>query len=230
MGYCCSERKFNSAHVDQIGWFDASPADIVTVLASGSYQIAPLGSGNGFGDPQVLKIDKPDTSEVYYLSYRQNNGLDVGISATYTRGVNIHRYRGSGYNRTMFIRSLYDDGSGSGATLEFVDTANEITITQFADYADGSVDVRVDFTLECLTAPPLVNISPAIAASAPAGSDDINVTVTNRDTSVCDARAFEVAMAVDTPLSPSPSIDNTGTLAPGAAGTRHLLGRTERRR
>jgi hypothetical protein len=150
---------------------------------------------------------------------REPVGSYGSLSSTYTRGVNIHRYRGSGYNRTTFIRSLYDDGSGSGATLEFVDVANEITITQLADNGDGTVDVRVDFNLECLAAPPSVNISPAIAASAPGGSDDFNVTVTNRDTSVCDPRAFEVAMDVNTPLSPSPSIDTTNVLAPGAAVT-----------
>ncbi len=220
MGLSRAWHVFNAPHTQQMNWFDATDNTIVDVSATGDFTLYPVEAAGGPAlGPRALRIAKPDSGDYYYLSVREPVGSYGSLSSTYTRGVNIHRYRGSGYNRTLFIRSLYDDGSGSGATLEFVDAANEITITQLADNGDGTVDVRVDFNLECLTAPPSVNISPAIAASAPGGSDDFNVTVTNRDTSVCDARAFEVAMDVDTPLSPSPSIDSTGTLAPGAAVT-----------
>ncbi len=220
MGLSRTWHVFNAPHIQQMNWFDATDNTIVDVSATGDFTLFPVEEDFGpAAGPRALRIAKPDSSDYYYLSVREPVGSYGSLSSTYTRGVNIHRYRGSGYNRTLFIRSLYDDGSGSGATLEFVDTTNEITITQLADNGDGTVDVRVDFNVECLTAPPLVNINPAIVASVPAGSDDFNVTVTNRDTSVCDARAFEVAMDVDTPLWSGTPFDNTGVLAPGVAVT-----------
>ncbi len=220
MGLSRAWHVFNAPHTQQMNWFDATDNTIVDVSATGDFTLYPVEEDFGLAaGPRALRIAKPDSSDYYYLSVREPVGSYGSLSSTYTRGVNIHRYRGSGYNRTLFIRSLYDDGSGSGATLEFVDAANEITITQLADNGDGTVDVRVDFNVECLTAAPSINISPAIAASAPDGSDDFNVTVTNRDTSVCDARAFEVAMDADVPLLSGPSMDNTGALAPGAAVT-----------
>ena len=215
MGLSRAWHVFNAPHTQQMNWFDATDNTIVDVSATGDYTLYPVeDAGGAAAGPRALRIAKPDSGDYYYLSVREPGGVYGSLSSTYTRGVNVHRYRGSGYNRTMFIRSLYDDGSGTGAT-------NEITITQLADNGDGTVDVRVDFNVECLAAPPSVNISPAIAASAPAGSDDFNVTVTNNDTSVCDARVFEVAMDVelDSPLTADPSFDSTNALAPGAAVT-----------
>ncbi|MHA1153804.1 MAG: reprolysin-like metallopeptidase, partial [Alphaproteobacteria bacterium] len=83
MGYCCSERKFNSAHVDQIGWFDSFSGTVLTVVAGGIYDIAPLGSDPAAtAYPQVLKIDRPNTTQDYYLSYRQRNELDASLNST----------------------------------------------------------------------------------------------------------------------------------------------------
>ncbi len=182
MGYCCSERKFNSAHVDQIGWFDASPADVVTVLANDTYRIAPLGGGNVYGDPQVLKIDKPDTSEVYYLSYRQNDGLDATLGSTYTRGVNIHHARETG-NWSYFIDALVDGES-------FVDAVNGVTVTQIAKNGDY---VTVDVTFgDCIMAAPSVALAPP---SQMTSGDPVvySVSVTNQDSAGCDPASFLLA-------------------------------------
>ncbi len=220
MGLSRAWHVFNAPHTQQMNWFDASDNTIVNVSATGDYTLYPMEEAAGpVAGTRALRIAKPDSGDYYYLSVREPVGPYGSLSSTYTRGVNIHRYRGSGYANTLFIRSLYDDGSSSGATLEFVDAANEITITQLAEFADGSVDVRVDFNVECLTAPPSVNINPAIAASAPGGADDFNVTVTNNDSSVCAARAFEVAMDPDSPLTANPMVDSTNELVPGAAVT-----------
>jgi hypothetical protein len=183
MGFCCSERKFNGAHVDQIGWFDASPADIVTVLAGGSYQIAPLGGGNGFGDPRILKIDKPDTSEVYYLSYRQPNGLDAAISSTYTRGVNIHHARETGI-WSYFIDALVDGES-------FVDAVNGVTVTQVVANSD-SVIIEIAFG-DCNTAAPSVALGPPSQTTPGGGPVAYQVSVTNEDTTGCDPASFDLA-------------------------------------
>ena len=220
MGLSRAWHVFNAPHIQQMNWFDATDNTIVDVTATGDFTLYPVeGDFGPAAGPRALRIAKPDSGDYYYLSVREPVGSYGSLSNTYTRGVNIHRYRGSGYNRTTFIRSLYDDGSGSGATLEFVDAANEITITQLADNGDGTVDVRVDFNVECLTAPPLVNISPSVAAAQPGLSDGYNVTVTNNDTSICGPRDFDVELFVPFDLAAAPPMDTIFGLAPGASDT-----------
>ncbi len=182
MGFCCSERKFNSAHLDQIGWFNASPADVVTVLASGTRRIAPLGVGNAFDDPQVLKIDKPDTSEVYYLSYRQKEGLDASLASTYTGGVNIHHARETG-SWTFFIDVLTDGES-------FVDAGNGVTVTQTGNNADY---VTIDIAFgDCVMAAPSVALGPPKQMSSGV-SVVYSVSVTSKDSAGCDPASFELS-------------------------------------
>ena len=69
MGYCCSKRKFNSVHVDQVGWFDRSDLldKIVDVTDAGQYTLSPLGTDPATSsDPQILRIT-PSTGRPYYF-------------------------------------------------------------------------------------------------------------------------------------------------------------------
>ena len=112
MGYCCSKRKFNSVHVDQVGWFDRSDLldKIVDVTDAGQYTLSPLGTDPATSsDPQILRIT-PSTGRPYYLSYRQRTGMDAGMSSTYTTGVNIHRGEVND-NWSYFIKVLKSDFS-----------------------------------------------------------------------------------------------------------------------
>jgi PKD repeat protein len=102
--------------------------------------LAPLGSNPvdvGY-DPQILKIDKPDTNENYYISFRKRVGLDASMSSSYTTGVSIHHASENG-NRSYLIDVL---DSGSGNT--FVDSVNGITITQDSN-------TTIDFAVVTIT-------------------------------------------------------------------------------
>ncbi len=186
MGYCCYRRKFNSVHLDQIGWFESLAGTLKDVLSSGTHDIAPLGSDPGLTTvPQVLRIDWPGTDENYYLSYRQPIGLDAAINSTYTTGVNIHHGRPQG-NWSYFIGSLTD-----GET--YTDSNRGITITQTASGPDF-VTVSVSFA-DCVVAPPLVALGPSTELISNNGSASLSfeVSVTNNDPAGCADTTFDLA-------------------------------------
>lgn len=190
MGYCCGHKKFNSVHVDQIGWYDSPElADsVVRVLSSGTYTIAPLNSDpNNIVDPMILKIDKPDSSETYFLSFRKKVGLDSSLSSSYTTGVNIHRGRETG--NWSYLIDVLDNGSGN----QFMDTNNGIIITQRASTTDY-VTVDISFGL-CATQSPSVAMGP-VSQTLGNLSDTLlpyTVTVTNNDTQGCESSTFDLA-------------------------------------
>ncbi|HEX5647354.1 MAG TPA: hypothetical protein VFX56_10320, partial [Nitrospira sp.] len=139
MGYCCSKRKINSVHSDQIGWFNsgtlASRAVIVT--APGVYVLSPLGSDPlTTVNPQILKITPPDNSRTYYLSYRRPIGLDAAIPSKYTTGVNIHRGRKT--DRWSYEIAVLNSGTQS----TFNDSLNGISIQQLtSDATQVTIDI-----------------------------------------------------------------------------------------
>ena len=176
MGYCCTEKKFNAVHLDQIGWLQAG--SVLTVTGPGDYSLAPLGSA---GSPQVLKIDRPANGEVYYLSYRQPDGLDGLLSSAYTGGVNIHYGRPAG-NWSYFIQTLGDGGL-------FEDAAIGLTVSQSGHDASG-VQLSVSFD-SCVTASPSVAVTPdPVVQGATYSAVDFTVTVHNNDLSGCGDSAF----------------------------------------
>jgi hypothetical protein len=129
-------RQINAPHQEQMGW--RAPAQIQTVTASGFYDIAPLELYSfETAAPQVLKIDKPDTSDSYYLSYRQPIGFDANLRPQYLDGLAIHRHNGNG-GKTYYLATLVDGES-------YVDTTNGMTFTQVSHSAQGvSVDIQLD--------------------------------------------------------------------------------------
>lgn len=138
MGYCCTEKKFNAVHMDQIGWYDSQPAGTVLTVGSGdTHTLVPLGS-----DPaatpgaQILKVSKPDTGEVYYLSYRQRIGRDVNVPTSYTGGLNIHHASETG-RWSYFIKALADG-------QYFDDPANGLSIAQNWHDASG-VNITISY-------------------------------------------------------------------------------------
>ena len=89
-------RGHNAAHKEQMNWFDAFPGSVITVGSSGVYDIFPLSLDPGTADgPQVLAIPKSDTGEVYYVSYRQQDGADaVGLPVEHRIGIAAARHAG----------------------------------------------------------------------------------------------------------------------------------------
>lgn len=185
MGYCCYQRKFNSVHVDQIGWLENLTGIRIDVLSSGTYDIAPLGSDPVLTTaPQVLRIDWPGTDESYYLSYRQPIGLDAAINSTYTTGVNIH------HGKPLGIWSLFVDVLADGET--YADSKRGIAITQTASGADF-VTVSVSFG-DCIIAAPSVALGPSSRLVSEAGplSLTYDVSLTNNDSDGCADTTFDL--------------------------------------
>ena len=219
MGYCCYLRKFNSVHMDQIGWFDGLAGKRVDVAASGTYDIAPLGSDPAVGTaPQVLRIDWPNSAEDYYLSYRQPIGLDATISSTYTTGVNIHHGDPLG-NWSLFVDALAD-----GET--YVDTTRGVGITQTASGPDF-VTVAITFG-DCFTTAPSVALGPPslILSSNGPLSLSYDLSLTNNDSAGCADTTFDLTEDLApfaggvSPLSltASPAQTLAATLAVDVAG------------
>ena len=203
---------FNAGHSDQMGWYAAFPGSIATIVGDGVYDITAVGVDPTIAAyPHILKIEKPDTNDYYYLSYRQRIGYDDTLSSTYTPGINVHRYQGNGYGMTYFIRSL-DDGE------TFTDDVNGITVSQISHNSE-SVAVDISFDGDggsaCVPATPSVSLSPASETVTPGSVVHYSVQVRNTDNASCPSTTFDLTHVGDGSGSLSPS---WLTLAPGATG------------
>ncbi len=177
---------FNAAHIDQMGWYAGIPGAITTVTASGTYDVSAMGNTPMVsGAPSALKIAKKDSGDFYYLSYRQVIGDYNQLSTTYTKGVNIHRYKGTGYGYTTHIKTLIDGES-------FTDSANGITVSQVSQgsgYATVEVNVGGGGSV-CVTATPTVALSPTKQMMKPGVAANFAVAVTNQDAVGCAQTVF----------------------------------------
>ncbi|MCH8893300.1 MAG: ATP-binding cassette domain-containing protein [Chloroflexi bacterium] len=208
MGNSLSWHHLNGAHMDQMGW--SNEGSLVNVFAGGVYDLYPVGDDAALGGLRVLKIAKSDSNEFYYLSYRQRGGYDTTLSSTYTQGVNIHRYRGSGATMTYFLRSLADGG-------QFEDQVNGITITQLGRAVDNSyVTVAIDFG--CAIGNPTISLAPAEQGLAPGETTSHTVYLSNNDVTGCPATTFDLSASFESGLTGSLSVDRL-TLLPGETGT-----------
>lgn len=207
MGSSRAVHNFNGPHGHQMGWFNAFPSAVQSVTTSGLYSIAPLGNTVPDGStPQVLRIAKPSTGAYYYISYRQPTGFDASLTSTYTQGVNLHHYKGSGYAFTYFIKSLPDNGL-------FSDTVNGITVTQ-ATHGTGAATVQVTFG--CAATIPTVVLSPSTVWVKSGGSTSLTAQVTDLDSAGCGNTTFALtASAASGTAGISPA--TTGPLAPGGS-------------
>jgi hypothetical protein len=182
---------FAAPHVDQMGWYAGYAGSIATVTTSGTYAIAAIGTNPGSSTaPQMLKIAKPDSGDYYYLSYREAAGWDDSLPSTYTQGVNIHRYRGSGYNMTTFIGSLADGGS-------FTDSFNGITISQ-AGHGGGAATVVVSVGGSgggslCTGSSPTASLGPGSQVARRGSPLAFTYSLRNNDGSACPTTIFAVS-------------------------------------
>jgi Gametolysin peptidase M11 len=209
MGSSRAMHNFNGAHTHQMGWFNAFTNAVQTVTASGSYQLAAIGTTPDGTTPQVLRIFKPNTSEYYYLSYRQATGFDASLSSTYTQGVNIHRYKGSGYAYTYFLQPL-------SATGLFMDNANGITV---APVTNGNGTATVQVTFGCAATQPAVSLTPSSVWVKSGSQVSLSAQVTNRDSSGCAGTTFSLSTGVTTGGSGSVSPGSVGPLASAQVGS-----------
>lgn len=188
-------RHNNAAHKVQLGWFDAFSNRVKTITQAGRYYIAPLELDPGAATlPQVLIIDKPDSNDKYYLSFRTNGqAYNDSMPSLYQNGVNIHRYAGSGMINTFYIDTLADGDV-------FVDNANDLSIAQYA-HDPHTIDgfVAVDIAFGCTPLKPSTSLSPSGDYSvAPGTTVDYVLSVTNREGANCGTATFNL-----TPVVPS---------------------------
>jgi hypothetical protein len=198
---------FNAGHIDQMGWYAGIPGAIRTVAANGTYDLSAIGNTPMVnGAPTALKIAKRDSGDFYYLSYRQPISNYNQLSSTYTGGVNIHRYKGSGYGYTTYIKTLTNGGS-------FTDGANGITVTQVSQ-GGGYATVQVSFGCAALT--PAVAMSPATLTVRPGAAANFAVAVTNQDVAGCGGTTFSLGYSGAAAGTVSPA---SLTLAAGQSGS-----------
>ena len=213
MGYCCSKRKFNSVHIDQVGWFDRADLQgkLVDVTGAGRYSLSPLGTDPGSSTyPQIIRIT-PSTGRPYYLSYRQRTGMDAGLSSTYTTGINIHRGVDTD-NWSYLVKVLKSDFSDP-SLYEFHDSENGITVSQVENNSNAvTLDVSFD---SCVAHTPNISITPS--AQLVGETDAIQpytVMVTNTDTLGCEDAQFSLDGTFPSGVTGSLQ-DTVLTIAPG---------------
>ena len=144
MGYAgVGWRQVNGPHKERMGWL---PTERIVELSEGgpqTYAISPLETHPDFAlYPQLLKVFRPDTSDYYYLSYRQRTGYDANLSSDYADQTNIHHYAG-GWEKTFFIDALEDGQS-------FVDASVGLTVTQLShDLLSATVQLTLEAAGQC---------------------------------------------------------------------------------
>jgi len=179
-------------------------------MSSGTFELAAIGTDPWTASaPLVLKIAKPNSNDFYYLSYRQPMGYDSALSSTYTKGINIHRYRGTGSANTTHIQTLSDGGV-------FNDNNNGISFYQVSR-AGNNATVQVSFG--CAPLPPKVSLAPANLALRPGQKGSFSVSVTNQDSVSCGSGSYELQYDGILQGSVSPAQQ---TLTAGQTGTANL--------
>ena len=210
MGYCCYQRKFNGVHLDQIGWLNTVSGHVITVTADGVFDIARLGSDPAANAaPQVIKVERPDTGDFYYLSYRQAAGLDLAMPPQYTSGVNIHHGLATG-RKSFFIDTLTDGEL-------FVDLKLGLTVKQIGKDAN-SVTVDISFD-KCTPSAPLLAVgpSPQVVPNNGPFKPGYGVSVTNNDSALCGASSFDLISDLD--ILTGTLTQNVLAVAPGETAT-----------
>lgn len=165
---------FNGAHKMTVGWI---PQDRVqTATASAIYHVYNEESLSTAA--QVIKINKPDTGESYYVSYRQPIGFDTGLVAGMTRGVSIHVWNGNAFVQTKLLDAspLVGDFNGFGdATMQdgqhFIDVANGFELVQ-KSHDQSYAEVEIIFP---------DGIAPTVAITSPTNG---SVVLRNRSITV----------------------------------------------
>jgi hypothetical protein len=210
----------NGAHKVQQTYVPA--ARVQTVTTSGTYTIAPLETLTA--SVQVLKISKPNTTNFYYIDYRQPIGFDSGLPAGITSGAGVVIHPGKlpsiGSSNTLRVDTTPSDAVSNSALADgrtFQDDINGITITQLS-HNSTSATVQVTFgPAVCAKGKPTVSISPASKQGSAGDTLSYTLFVTNNDTSSCANTTFSTSIS-GLPAGFTYSTTNL-SLPPGANGS-----------
>lgn len=205
----------NAPHKIVIPWISLD--NVQSVTESGRYSVVPLETESS--SIQILKISKPDTSEYYYVGYRQPIGSDASLPSGQTSGVQMH------ISGTYLVDTTPGDDDFSNAALSddsvFQDAINGITITQVSHDANAAT-VQVFFgSPDCARPAPTVSVSPLSQSGSAEQTLYYTVSVVNNDSAACPSTTFNIS-ATDLPAGFTVDSSTTLTLAPGATGSADL--------
>lgn len=195
--------QFNPVHRIQFAWIPSS--QVQAVNSSGSYTISRDYSTSTA--PKVLKINKPDTGEVYYVAYKQAAGFNASVGEGNTKGVSIYVMPSGGFYSASKLLSLQSGGGYTNSALwdggSFTDSVNGITVNQVS-HTEDSVTVSVSLsTPACSPANPTVIISPATSTGKPGAAKAYTVSVTNNNSTYCNSSTFSITPNVSSGFTSS---------------------------
>jgi hypothetical protein len=190
-------RQLNGPHKLRMDWL---PPEQVVEARPGEqlHVLSPLETEPALAAyPQLLRLDRPESLNDYFLSYRRRIGYDGSLGGAYAERLNIHSHTGGAAN-TLFLAALVDGE-------EFLDEPNGIRITQVSHDAD-SVTVLVEMA-GCEAAAPIVALAPESGQGAPGEELIYTGTLVNHDDPSCDPTTFELTASVPEGFSAGLSAD-----------------------
>ncbi len=180
----------NGANLAMAGWLPAG--GVVDVSTGGSYALTALEYASA-STPQVLRINKPDTAEKYYISLRQAVGQDAtSLSTEFVNKLSVHRATGSLPAKTYLLQTV-------AAGQSFTDAGNGITVSlQGISGSLATVSVGIGGSSggggsACAPATPVVALAPASKNGSAGSSVAYTVNVTNQNSSGCGTSSFNLS-------------------------------------
>lgn len=170
---------FNAPHDFVLGWLPAT--QVHTISQDGTYKISPL-KQPGLGT-KLLRIAKKDTSEYYYLDYRQKYGIFDSVFTSGPLGNGTYSLsNGAGLrtgSETPIGTTILDMATSASSIWDYAfvdgqaytDPFNGVNIKQLSHDSAG-VTVEVKFSEPTA---PLITASPATVN----GGEPVTVTISN---------------------------------------------------
>jgi hypothetical protein len=200
----------NGANRTMAGWMPSG--SVQDVGSGGSYALASVSTNEPAASPQVLRIVKPDTNELYYVSLRQALNLDASLGAGYLNNLSIHRAAGTLPTRTYLLQNV-------AVGQSFTDAVNGITVTN-QGLSNGTATVGVVFSGgSCVRSAPTISVSPSSQTAPPGGTTSYSVVVTNRNTVYCGTSTFALSQALPATFAGAFAAPNLSIGAGGSAST-----------
>lgn len=205
--------QFNVIHKNLFGWIPST--QVQTVSSGGTYTISSDYSSSTI-NPKIIKIAKPDTSENYYIGFRQPLGFNSNLPAGSTKGATIYKWRGTSHTEMLTMTpgsdysntALWDNGV-------FNDISNGISVTQLS-HTNDTVTLSINFNSPpCVPSKPVVSVSPLSQQGSAGSTLNYNVSITNKNNLSCGSSTFTVYPILSNGFSSS---NKSLTLGSGITG------------
>ncbi len=176
------------------GWMPT--ANVQTVTASGTYTIAPL--EQLATTPQLLKVPSGITGRSYYLSARNDYGVDRNFwGNAYQTGMAIRLGTTTPSGTGSWLIDMIADGDMHNAPLvvgqTFTDPFTNTTIKLVSkDMTQATVEVNLGAPV-CVKVNPITTIEPVTGPTVAAGAPvNYTVTVSNQNSGACPTENFSL--------------------------------------